>query len=177
MGTKLDPEVASRLCAACGLCCNGVLFREVHLQPEDSISAIAALGLRLRSRHGKRYFQQPCSAFRGSCCSVYDERPVRCREFECRQLQKVAEGEINEQAALETIRQALQEVEQVEALVEKCGAKNLKRSLKQRFEKATSEPVSLDGLGGGIEDRARLMRSFLELTELLETEFRVYEED
>jgi len=175
MSTEVDPDVAGRLCAACGFCCNGVLFQEVHLQPDDSVKAISALGLRLKSRRGRRYFEQPCRAFCGTHCSVYAERPVRCRSFECRQLALVAEGTIDERAALETIQRARERVDRVEQLLEESGATNRKRSLKQRFESATAEPLSLDDASGGIETRARLMQCYLELTELLDTEFRVYE--
>lgn len=175
MNAEIDPEVASRLCAACGMCCNGVVFQEVHLQPDDSIKSVSALGLRLKSRHGKRYFEQPCRAFCGTHCSVYEERPVRCRSFDCRQLMLVANGTIDEDAALQMIRRAHELVDNVEQLIKQSGAKNLKRSLKQRFEHATSEPVSVEDLSGAIENRARLMRCYLELTELLDTEFRVYE--
>ena len=177
MSVEIEPKVAERPCSACGMCCDGTLFQEVHLQPEDSVSAVSALGLRLKSRRGSRYFEQPCRAFCGTHCSIYDERPVRCRSFECRQLVLVADGAIDETGALQTIQQARELVRQVEQLVDRCGATNKKRSLKQRFEKANSEPVNIDGLSGAIEDRARLMRSFQQLRELLDTEFRVYEED
>lgn len=177
MSFELDPEIAGRLCAACGMCCNGVLFQEVHLQPDDSVKAVSALGLRLKSRHGKRYFQQPCRAFCGTHCSVYEERPVRCRSFECRQLALVAAGTVDEDGALRTIQRARELVGTVEQLVEQSGAGDPRRSLKRRFEKATSEPVGTDGSSAGIENRARLMRCYLELAELLDAEFRVYEED
>src|ERR1700761_8357592 len=101
-------SAASRLCAACGMCCNGTMFHTVLLQPSDSARALAALGLKLKRRkNGKNYLLQPCPAFRGSHCSIYAARPERCRLFECRQLRQVAAGEISEATALETIRDTL----------------------------------------------------------------------
>ena len=41
---------AAHLCAACGLCCNGVMFHTVKLQPNDSAPALAALGLKLKRK-------------------------------------------------------------------------------------------------------------------------------
>ena len=44
--------VGARLCAACGLCCNGVVFHTVRLQPGDSAKSVAALGLKLKRKQG-----------------------------------------------------------------------------------------------------------------------------
>ena len=95
---------ASRLCTECGLCCNGVMFHTVKLQPADSAKELAALGLKLKRKKGNHYILQPCPAFCGSHCSIYESRPERCRLFECRQLKSVAAGEITEDAALDRIR-------------------------------------------------------------------------
>ena len=165
--------MASRLCAACGLCCNGVLFQEVHLQPGDSIRAVAALGLRLKSRHGKRYFQQPCRAFRVDCCSIYDERPTRCREFACRQLRLVAAGDIDEQTALQTIAEARALVGRVEELIEQAGGTNVRKSLRKRFEKVTSEPGSVDLNDAAAGARSELEGLYAAMVRLLASEFRV----
>ena len=103
-------SASARLCAACGMCCDGVLFHSVELQPGDSPRQLAALGLKLRSKKGVAFFLQPCSAHRevGSTCScaIYDQRPARCRLFNCRQLLGVASGETTETDALGKIRTA-----------------------------------------------------------------------
>ena len=102
---------------------------------------------------------------------------IDAKTRECRQQVLVAEGTIDEAAALDMILRAREKVECVEQLLDQSGSTNQKRSLKQRFEKATSEPVSMDGENGGIAVRAKLMREYLQLTELLNTEFRVYEDE
>ncbi|HEV2210350.1 MAG TPA: YkgJ family cysteine cluster protein [Verrucomicrobiae bacterium] len=38
----------NNLCLACGLCCNGVIFADVKLQPDDSAEALRNLGLPLK---------------------------------------------------------------------------------------------------------------------------------
>ena len=114
------------LCQACGLCCNGVMFHTVRLQPADSAKALAALGLKLKRKKGHDYILQPCPAFRGEQCSIYTARPERCRLFECRQLQRLAAGEITEAAALETIRDVQQRVAHLYALLAQAGTTDRK---------------------------------------------------
>ena len=49
-----------QLCPNCGLCCNGVLFADVELQPGDDAGRLAALGMALKKKGGQRAFVQPC---------------------------------------------------------------------------------------------------------------------
>lgn len=125
-------SAASRLCAACGLCCNGVLFEIVRLQPVDSAKQLAGLGIKLKSRHAQPYFKQPCSAFCGTHCSIYDHRPQRCRLFDCRQLLRVAAGEISEADAAEAIQHVRQLVARIETLLNAAGDTNAKKPLLKR---------------------------------------------
>src|SRR4051812_30010660 len=94
-------SVGARLCGACGLCCNGVMFHSVRLQPNDSARELAALGLKLKRRKQQDWLLQPCPAYQDGQCSIYAQRPQRCRLFECKQLQRVKTGEITEAMALE----------------------------------------------------------------------------
>ena len=75
-------SAAARLCAQCGLCCNGVMFHTVQLQPGDSAKELAALGLKLKRKQGRHFILQPCPAFQNSQCSIYAARPERCGRFE-----------------------------------------------------------------------------------------------
>ena len=93
-------SLAAKLCAACGMCCNGVLFYGTRLQPEDSIRSLTALGMKLKRKDGEMQFLQPCPAYKDSCCSIYEKRPQRCRTFVCKQLQALNAGESTEEAAL-----------------------------------------------------------------------------
>ena len=164
---------AARLCSACGLCCNGVMFHTVRLQPIDSPKVLAALGLKLKRKKGANYILQPCPAFCGTHCSIYESRPERCRLFECRQLKRVAAGEITEATALERIREVQRRVAEIEELLEKSGSTNRKRPLSKRYEKATAEPLDESADSSTLELRHRLTRGMCELDALLDREFRI----
>ena len=166
-------SIASRLCSACGLCCNGVMFHTVKMQPADSPKALAALGLKLKRKSGAQYLQQPCPAFCGTHCAIYDSRPERCRVFECRQLKRIAAGETDEATALERIREVQRRVGEMEELFKKTGRTNPKRPLSKRYEKATAEPVTASSEPAAIELRDRLTRAMDELNAMLDREFRL----
>ncbi|MEP6668778.1 MAG: YkgJ family cysteine cluster protein [Chthoniobacter sp.] len=166
-------SAASRLCAACGMCCNGVMFYIVRLQPKDSAKELSALGLKLKRKKGQNYIQQPCPAFRGSHCSIYAARPERCRVFACRQLQKVEAGEITEALALERIHEAQRRVAEVEELLEKAGRTSPKRALFKRYEKIMAVPVDAFSDPVTAELRGQLTRAMHELDVFLDEEFRV----
>jgi uncharacterized protein len=171
-----EPDIssaASRLCADCGMCCNGVMFHTVHLKPRDSAKDLAALGLKLKRKRGQNYILQPCPAYRESHCSIYAARPERCRLFECRQLRSVAAGEITEAMAREKIAVAQQLVAEVNALLLRAGGRNTKHPLSKRFEAAMAEPVdpSSDESAAGI--RNQLTRAMDQLGVLLDQEFRI----
>ncbi len=164
--TAEQPSVATRLCAECGMCCNGVLFHSVVLQPEDSARALAALGLKIKRKKGQAFFRQPCSAYRGSLCAIYEQRPVRCRLFACRQLLRVQTGEVTEASALEKIHEARARTAKINALIHQVAETNPMRALAQRGANAltTSEKTPLhDELEAAMHD----------LETLLEMDFRV----
>jgi Fe-S-cluster containining protein len=76
------------LCQQCALCCDGSLFGRV---PLDASEVAAARRHRLRVVAGGASFEQPCAALEPSGppgderrgCSMYAERPLACRRFEC----------------------------------------------------------------------------------------------
>ena len=165
-------SAASRLCAECGLCCNGVMFYTVQLQPRDSPKALAALGLKLKRKKGSDFILQPCPAFCGTHCSIYLDRPERCRRFECQQLKRTVSGEITEAMALERIREARGRLAELEELLQKAGSTNRKRPIFKRYEKATAEPLGESSDPAARELRSRLKRAMRELETLLDREFR-----
>jgi Fe-S-cluster containining protein len=88
MGIEATDGDAARLCASCGICCDGSLFGRVDLET-DAIET--ARKKKLRVVAGGRAFEQPCSAHAGAhgaerACAIYDERPRACRKFVCRLL-------------------------------------------------------------------------------------------
>lgn len=157
---------AARLCAECGMCCDGVLFHSVVLQPGDFPRKLASLGFKLRRKRGAEYFLQPCSAYQGCRCSLYDDRPIRCRDFRCSQLVRLASGEIDEAVALENIRKARALVARVDAAIAQLAQTNPHRSLAQRCANAltTDDPTPA---------HKALKSAMEELAKMLETHFRV----
>lgn len=159
------PSAAARLCAACGMCCNGVLFHSVLLQPGDSARSLSASGLKIKRKAGREYFLQPCSAHRECQCAIYDRRPARCRLFNCRQLLRVTADETAEASALEKIAEALALATRVSALINRLAETNANRALAQRCANAltTSDWTPLHD---------KLQAAMHELETLLAREFR-----
>ena len=166
-------EVDSRLCAACGLCCNGVLFRDVELQPSDQATRLEALGLALTTKRNTLRFQQPCVCLEGKLCRIYDERPTRCRTFECRLLQREASGELTFETASALIARTRQQVEQVLKLLRQSGQRDEHLPLSRRYAKVMRQPIDLAHDEEKIESRAKLMLAVEGLMQVLHREFLV----
>lgn len=154
--------VASRLCLACGMCCNGVLFRDVELQPGDDADALKKLGLPVRSvRRGDGVIAkapQPCAALcADNRCRIYAQRPTRCREFECLLFAAVASGEVEVDGAMKTIRQARVRADKVLRLLRQAGDSDEHRPLSQRFNRTRRRFEA-----GGFDDDA--VEVFADLT-------------
>ena len=173
MSTPDISSPASRLCAACGMCCNGVMFHIVRLQPADSPKVLAALGLKLKRKRRQDCILQPCPAYRECRCSIYEARPVRCRAFECQQLQRVATGAITEAAALAKITEATALVAEVNTLLLRSGGTNMKQPLSKRCETAMAEPLDPSSDAAVVQTRRQLSRAMKELDALLDQEFRI----
>jgi Fe-S-cluster containining protein len=159
-------SAASRLCAACGMCCDGVLFHAVVLQAGDSERGLSALGFKIKRRGGPPHFLQPCMAHRDSQCAIYEQRPARCRLFNCRQLLRLETGEITEAVALEKIHDARRRVARVNTLIHSVAETNPNRGLAQRCANA----LTTDEITPTHRELEAAMRD-LEL--LLEADFRV----
>jgi Fe-S-cluster containining protein len=129
-------SAATRLCMACGLCCNGVLFDIVCLQPQDAMKTLEKLGMKVNRRKTEPYFKQPCGFLHDRCCGIYDRRPVRCRHFECRILRRLDAGEFSEEQASSLIQQALRMVEEIEQRLEKLGGQDMQATLGSRVGQA-----------------------------------------
>ncbi len=147
-----DGMAPTALCLQCGLCCNGVIFADVRLQPGDDAERLRALGLPLApvsSRSAKTAravaaasgtftaakFSQPCAALEGCRCKIYANRPNYCREFECALLKSVAQGHTGWEAALEVIQSARRRVEEVRSLLSQCGDTDEELPLAARFRR------------------------------------------
>lgn len=80
------------LCSGCGLCCDGSLFTFVPVSPSEAERLAGKLALFTR-KAGDQALSQPCGALEGTCCRVYEGRPLACRDFVCTLWKAVDEGE------------------------------------------------------------------------------------
>ena len=130
---------SNSLCLECGLCCNGVIFADVQLQPGDNAAKLRSLGLAFaanrKSKIGIQKFKQPCTAFGGCRCNIYSDRPKYCREFECLLLKSVKTGRMEATAASRIIRTALQRVKKVKHLLQELGDEEDAIALSKRFRR------------------------------------------
>ena len=169
----MDLSPSARLCGACGMCCDGVLFHSVELKEGDYPRQLASLGLKLRRKKGVEFFLQPCAAHQdenGSCsCAIYMERPMRCRLFDCRQILSVESGVTSEAGALEKIGTARSQVARVNELIGRIGESNPARSLAHRVAHALTLPE------GAVRTALHneLDSAFQQLESFLAQEFRV----
>lgn len=141
----MSPEefslAAPRLCTACGMCCDGTMFQIVRMQPGEVPAELGRMGLKIRSRGGEYYMEQPCSALKDNRCTVYERRPVRCRLFNCQQLGRLQTGETTEAEAMELIVETRALVEQVKSLIAQCGLREDGQALMERYERVMFTPV------------------------------------
>jgi hypothetical protein len=140
------------------------------VQPEDSLRAFAAKGLRAKRRDGELQFQQPCPAHDGNCCRIYAERPQRCRAFACRQLEGVFNGEILESAAMEKIQEARRRSDRVRELLEMLGDDRKIRPLATRCAGVFTPPLDPSPHAEAL--RAELRGAMTALEEVLAKDFR-----
>ena len=135
-GASRAPALTDPLCLACGLCCSGVLFKDVELQPGDDAARLESLGIKLQRLKTKTRFPQPCSALGSGCrCAIYPERPQRCHDFDCALLQAAQAGKVAIPTALRTIRTTRARVEKVRKLLQALGDTDEHMPLSRRFRR------------------------------------------
>lgn len=131
-----ENSIPAKLCLSCGLCCNGVLFRDVELQPDDDAKKLAALGLPIERLKTKTRFPQPCAALGEDCrCGIYTQRPQRCRQFDCALLQSAVAAKISVPTALSIIQQAHRRAEKVRRFLRVLGDEDEQLALSLRFKR------------------------------------------
>ncbi|MBA4149014.1 MAG: YkgJ family cysteine cluster protein [Verrucomicrobia bacterium] len=131
--------ISQQLCVTCGLCCNGVIFRDVELRASDDLARLKTLGLPIKKTGKKIRFAQPCAALECSLCKIYAERPSYCREFECVLLRSTIEGNTEPAAALRIIRTTQKRAAKVIRLLRELGDENEHLSLSKRFKQVTKQ--------------------------------------
>ncbi|MHC1769062.1 MAG: YkgJ family cysteine cluster protein [Verrucomicrobiia bacterium] len=165
---RAEPGSVAHLCPACGLCCNGVLFKDVELTDADKPEALGALKFVRKGR--KKAFKQPCACFDGKLCRIYDARPARCRTFECTTLKRLQEGTVTLPEALRTIHRAQRQVAQVRDLIRRLGDSREDLPLSRRYARIMAQPMDLTDHQNA-ELRARLMLEVDQLMKRLHQDF------
>lgn len=160
------------LCSNCGLCCDGTLFVDVKLRPNDDAKQLAKFGLALtKSGRGKSAFAQPCNCFDGRYCKIYGDRPAQCRAFECGLLKRVASGEISADNALESICKAKSVANRLRGLLRAFGQRPEEKPMAHCYSEAMAGPIDLSGGPDNAKSHAKLMQAYGDLTSLLERDF------
>lgn len=96
---------ASQLCTDCGLCCDGTLFDIATFQPAE-VDRLLALGFTIREDGSGVAFALPCHLLDGACCTIYDERPSKCRTFRCGLLKRLDRDEVTVAEAQDVVAKA-----------------------------------------------------------------------
>ena len=125
-----------KLCVACGLCCNGVIFANLALRPSDNAARLRSLGVPICSSHSALrppHLTQPCPAFDGCRCRIYADRPGYCRQFECVLLKSVEARRTTPAAAMRVVRTARERTEKVRRLLHALGDTAEQLPLSVRF--------------------------------------------
>jgi len=160
-----------QLCPNCGLCCDSTLFADVELRAGDDAKKLRRLGLALFAKtKTKLAFPQPCACFDGKLCKIYNDRPKRCRLFECGLLKKVEAGEMTAGAALKKIAVAKKRAGEVREILDSIGQRDEAMALTHRYADAMSRPMDL----ADVTDtgrRGELMLAVNDLMTLLQRDF------
>jgi Fe-S-cluster containining protein len=127
------------------------------------------LGLTLKRKPGLTTFRQPCSAHQDNQCTIYENRPQRCRLFNCQQLLRVAAGEVTQSSAQEIIASTRKKINQVIEKIERLTETNPNQGLTQRFSVVIANTAPSP-------ERTELETAMSELQAILEKEFRAREE-
>lgn len=91
----LNAKEVSDICVACGMCCDGTMFRHGNIKTEEDLININSKGIETIFEREKWVFKQPCKQFDG-CCKIYgQERPQVCNNYFCEPLKKFEANELS----------------------------------------------------------------------------------
>jgi uncharacterized protein len=161
---NVELELASRLCLACGLCCDGTIYATARIQ-EDEIRQTADIGLEtLRLPDERPGFSLPCHYLNGCACTRYDAwRPSVCAKYFCQVQKRAKSGELAETEAFARVKQAVSLRDQVAPLL---PAGMTIAEARDHFRKLAANRAEL-----GPADGQFIVRMFV-LERFLDNEFR-----
>lgn len=96
---------ASELCLECGLCCQGVLHKNVILEVE-AIPLLEELGVPTYAEGDGYRFDLPCPLFNGKCSIYHLKRPATCGSYQCKLMKAYIQGQISLEEGLQIVRRA-----------------------------------------------------------------------
>ena len=129
------------------------------------------MGLRLGRTGVATTFQQPCACFDGRLCTAYEQRPTRCRQFDCHTLQQAKAGEIQPAEALGRIRAARREAGTVVTLLRDLGQTDEHLPLTKRYQALMHQPIDLTAGEEAADLRGQLMLAVNSLMQRLQRDF------
>ncbi len=156
----MDTRLTDTLCTRCGLCCDGSLLADVELTGSAEAARAEILGLRVDDDSDEPVMLLPCSALKGTRCSVYAHRPGTCRSFACALLTRAQRGTVSVDQALVSITEARMRIGRVKRLLAGRGGYDPDLPLRE---------ACTDALAAG--SSAELETATSELQELLERVF------
>jgi len=156
----MPDALTDKLCTRCGLCCDGSLFDDVELSGAAQATKLEVMGLDIDIDQ-QSLLLQPCTALKGTRCSIYQHRPGCCRTFECRVLQRTSQRAIVIDQAVATIETTRAHVARMHELCKALGDSNTELPLKERCIEALSQPTDCE------DDQANELRS--ELAQAMDT--------
>ncbi len=111
-------SIASRLCLACGLCCDGTVFGFALIE-ESEVEDTAGIGLQtIRTTRNEPAFLLGCHHLDGTACTRYlSWRPSVCGDYFCQVQKRVRKHELAEEEAFSMIARARQMTDEIRALL------------------------------------------------------------
>lgn len=105
----------SELCLACGLCCDGSLFKHVRVTAAER-EQLVPLGIAVAAKRGADFMALPCGKLDGRACTIYGARPGGCRRFVCAIGRRLEQKEAAGDEALRVVRELQARVARLAAL-------------------------------------------------------------
>lgn len=140
-GVSAEAE-ASRLCLACGLCCQGVFHSSAMIRADET-RAVERLGLEVVETDGRPGFPLPCRHHQEGRCAVYRQRPHVCKAYRCKLLVRFLDGR-------SSWEESLLRIGQVKKLAARLGLEGGPEDLWRQWQAIRENEIS------GVPDREHL---------------------
>ena len=130
-----------QLCSQCGLCCDGTLFTHVSISPSEAKRLEGKVAFFIK-KTGDHALGQPCGALEGTCCRVYEERPLACRDYVCNLWEAFDEGEAGLDEALGLVDKAHRLIRAIRVAAPSLPEKGTFNAARRRLSSEDAPPMS-----------------------------------